>query len=67
MKELQLTVSFSGLDKAILKLSEINFRTEQTSECVLVVGSQCCLDIQKRNEGRPERMLWGWMEIGDVV
>lgn len=67
MKELQPTVSFGGLDKAILKLSEINFRIEQTSECVPVVGSQGSLDIQTQKEGRPERMLWGWKEIGDTV
>lgn len=67
VKELQTTVNFSGLDKAILKLFEIYFRIEQTSKCVPVVGSQGSQDIQIWNEGRPERALWGWMEIGDMV
>lgn len=31
---------FSGLAKAILKLFEMYFRTEQMSKCVSVVGSQ---------------------------
>lgn len=68
VKELQTTVNFCGLDKAILKLFEIYFTIEQISKCISVAGSQVSQDIQIWNEGRPERMLWGWMgEIGDTM
>lgn len=64
VKELQTTVKFSDLAKAILKLFKMYFRIEQKSKCVTVVGSQVCQGHtnMKWGKGRknPEGMDRNW-------